>query len=121
MSLSSYFMGGSEPEPPRTDQTRYDYGAAHRRSGGGYSHHSDTGYGAQSSGYGGHSGHGGYKDPDCCPLVVDPLTLAALFGAIAAGTVFLNTVITMNITGRRRRKRGTEDQVLDVVQKGRSG
>ena len=49
---------------------------------------------------GGYSG--GYGD--CCPLVVDPLTLAALLGFIAAATAFLNTVITMNIMGRRKRR-----------------
>ena len=55
-------------------------------------HETHGGYG----GYGGHGGHGGgYKgDPDCCPLVVDPLALASLIGFIGAATALLNTVIT---------------------------
>ena len=44
------------------------------------------------------SGYGG-GEPPCCPLVVDPLALLALLASIAAGTFFLNTLITMNISG----------------------
>lgn len=68
---------------------------------GGYSGH---GYG--HSGYGhGHSGGGyGHKEK-CCPLVIDALCLAAILGALAGATVFLNTAITMNLGRRRRRKR----------------
>lgn len=91
----------------------------HKGSYGGHS-----GYGSHS-GYGGHSGHGGggYK-LQCCPLVVDPLTFTALLGAIAAGTFFLNMLITMNIMMRRRRKRNQEqphllDSLLeDVIHSG---
>ena len=52
-----------------------------------------------SSGYGGHSGfdnkashsgHSGYDEP-CCPLVLDPLLLFAMLGAIAAATYFLRS------------------------------
>ena len=53
------------------------------------------------SGYGSHSGYGhaSYDDHshDCCPLVVDPLTLCALLAFIAAATYFLRRAITMNM------------------------
>ncbi len=43
---------------------------------------------------------------DCgCPLVFDPLLFAAVMGAIVGSAAFFNVLITMNITGRRRRKR----------------
>ena len=55
-----------------------------------------------------HSGYGGESiyPLQCCPLVVDPLTVAAIVGLIGFGTFFLNTLITMNImTVVPRRKR----------------
>ena len=76
--------------------------------------HYDPYYGHSSSGYGSGSGYGGYghesyghEHHDCCPLVVDPMTLCALLGLIAAATYFLRTAITMNmnIVGRKRRKK----------------
>ena len=54
--------------------------------------------------YGGFSGGGGHEE--CCPLVVDPLTLLALIAGIAGATFFLNMLITMNIMRRRRREVG---------------
>ncbi len=51
------------------------------------------------------SGSGGGKYVDCCPLVVDPLTLLSLIAGIAAATAFLNVAITMNIVGKKRKKR----------------
>ncbi len=53
-----------------------------------------------------HNGGGGEEEHNCCDLVVDPLTFAALLAAILGGTAFLNTLVTMNI-GRKRRKRRT--------------
>ena len=50
------------------------------------------------------SGHGGGLD--CCPLVVDPFLLITILGAIAAATFFLNVLITMNITRRKKRNVG---------------
>lgn len=76
------------------------YGGYHSGSGSGYGHSGGFGH----HGYG-HGGHGHKKKKDCCPLVVDPLTLAALMGAIGVATGFLNTLITMNISKRRRRRR----------------
>ena len=65
------------------------------------------GYGHSTGGYGSTS-HGGYSSgyghDDCCPLVVDPLTLTAILGAIAAATAFFNVLITMNITRRKKRE-----------------
>ena len=60
------------------------------------------------------SGYGGHKLA-CCPLVVDPLTLFALLGFIAAATAFLNVLITMNIMapGRKRRKRDLSSTIKE--------
>lgn len=64
--------------------------------------------------------------------MVDPLTFSALLGFIAAATFFLNMLITMNITGRRRKRRSesfdepalTVDSVssslADVIHSGRT-
>lgn len=56
-------------------------------------------------GYGSHSGYGGYHSKECCPLVVDPLTVTAILGGIIAAAFFFNRLITMNITVRKRKKR----------------
>ena len=72
-----------------------------------YSDYDALGNDKIASGYGSfsQSAYGGQKP--CCPLVVDPLSLLALLGFIAAATALLNSVITMNImavaTGRKRR------------------
>ena len=57
--------------------------------------------------YASHAGYGHNDKDECCPLVIDSLTLVALLGLIAGGFVFLNVLITMNIM--RRRKRWTEN------------
>ena len=59
------------------------------------------------AGYGSGSAWSRSSEP-CCPLTVDPLSFLALVAGIAAATFFLNTVITMNIEARRRRKRSTD-------------
>ena len=66
----------------------------------GYGHSS---YGGYSSG---HSNHGSYSSgyEECCPLVVDPLTFAALLSFLAAATYLLQTVIAMTIMMARRRR-----------------
>ena len=67
-------------------------------------------------------------EEDCCPLVVDPLTLIGLLGGIAAATAFLNVLITMNITGRKRKRRSVGNAAgafdpgnafLDVLHQGK--
>ncbi len=45
---------------------------------------------------------------ECCPIVVDPLLFTTLFCSIIGGTMFLNTLITMNIGKKRRRRRRSE-------------
>ena len=51
---------------------------------------------------GGHSGgHGSFSGGgDCCPLVVDPLTFAALIGFIALATYFFNVQIAASMLAR---------------------
>ena len=58
----------------------------------------ESGYGGDH--YGSYSGGG-----DCCPLVVDPLTYAALLGFIALATYFLNILIAMSMLMMRRKRR----------------
>ena len=86
----------------------------------------------RSDHHGGSYSHG-YGHDDCCPLVVDPLTLVALLGAVAAATAFFNVLITMNVTagdggGRmRKRKRSTNvsqqvtmrESLLDIMHEGK--
>lgn len=64
-------------------------------------------------GYGyGHHGHGhGYK-LECCPLVVDPLTLAAILGFLAAATALLALVISASLG---RRKKRSDDKIMTVL------
>jgi len=58
-------------------------------------------YGIDRSG--GYSGYGHEKK--CCPLVIKPLVFLSLLAGIAAGTAFLNVLITMNVMRRRRKRR----------------
>ena len=66
------------------------------------------------AGYGSGSAWSRSSEP-CCPLTVDPLSFLALVAGIAAATFFLNTVITMNIEARRRRKRSTDADSIDTL------
>ena len=63
---------------------------------------------------------GGYSSSydDCCPLVVDPLTLTGFIAGIAAATGFLYILVTMNIAGRKRRELTMNNVFLDLVNKG---
>ena len=86
----------------------YDGGGYPRLSGSGYDY---PDYGPSSLGYKSSvsSGSTGYnKEPECCPLVVDPLTFFTLLGFLAGATYFLNVLITMNIMPRRRRRESKE-------------
>ena len=93
-------MSGSFQSGVGVSGSDYEYGGSGiDRSGYGHDH------------YGGHSGyhhHSGYHEVHCCPLVVDPLCLAAILGAIAGATVFLARTFQIELTGRRRRKREIE-------------
>ncbi len=95
-------------EPVRHEQDLYSRTSPGASDRGG----SFSSYGGWSSGS---RGGGSYE---CCPLVVDPLTLVALLAFIAGGTYFLNIAITMNIVGKKRRKRSITGQ--DVFLLGRT-
>ena len=75
-----------------------------------------------SSGYG--HGHGGHKNIECCPQVVDPLTVAAFLGLIGAITAFLSNFIAtalvpMKIVGRKKRAANLWEKVKDGFQEGK--
>ncbi len=66
---------------------------------------SHSGHVSRSS-HGSHLTHGVYdKEHECCPLVVDAICLFTLLGAIAAATFFLENLINIEITGKRRRRK----------------
>ena len=102
---SKRYRYSKDPDPYKYVDRSYDHYDP-------YSSHSSSGYGSHS-GY----GHASYDshDHDCCPLVVDPMTLCALLGLIAAATYFLRRAITMNmnIVGRRRKKRSYIEAAID--------
>ena len=60
--------------------------------------------GTLGSGYGNHGSFSG-GGMDCCPLVVDPLTFAALTGFIGLATYFLERYIAMSMLMMARKKR----------------
>ena len=47
-------------------------------------------------------------ETECCPPVVDPLTLGVVLAGIAGLFVGLRQLVLNNIMGRRRRKRNVE-------------
>ncbi len=67
-----------------------------------YYHYGQDYSGGFSSGY----GH------QCCPLVVDPLTLTAILGGIAAATAFFNVLITMTLRRKRKKRDDSQGVVL---------
>ncbi|TRY80267.1 hypothetical protein TCAL_15419 [Tigriopus californicus] len=75
------------------------------------------------SGHGGGGGGGGHgggyayvsKDQECCPPVIDPLTLLTVLGAIAAVTVGLRQVVIDSIPGRRKRSAEMLFSILDSL------
>ena len=84
--------------------------------------------GTLGSGYGNHGSFSG-GGMDCCPLVVDPLTFAALTGFIGLATYFLERYIAMSMlmmARKKRRKRAlnlNEDTIvnetLDIFSEGK--
>ena len=77
---------------------------------------SSYGHSGSGSGYG---DHGSYSSGggDCCPLVVDPLTYAALIGFIGLATYFFREFIAMSMlmmARKRRRKRDIDFKSLLV-------
>ena len=64
-----------------------------------------TGMAARSKS--GSNSHGSYSSGsghDCCPLVVDPLTLLSLGAFLAAAVYLLNELIAMSMLMRRRKR-----------------
>ena len=59
-------------------------------------------------------GYAGGGHSDCCGVVIDTYTFLALMSFIFLATYFLWVAITMNIMGRKRRKRSTSDHLFDV-------
>ena len=77
-----------------------------------------SGYGHSSGGGSGHGGGGSHyelSDPECCPLVVDPLTLGALLAFTAAATALLGTLITTSLGRRKKRSDGSYGQVQMTI------
>ena len=65
---------------------------------------------------------------DCCPLVVDPLTYAALIGFIGLATYFFREFIAMSMLMMARKKRRKRElnlysdilnEILDTFSKGK--
>ena len=79
--------------------------------------HSGSGYGnsVASYGHGSYSGHG----MDCCPLVVDPLTLLALAGFLAAAVYLLNEQIQMSMLMMPGKKRKRREVIIGNMFEGR--
>lgn len=79
---------------------------------------------SESYGYHSSSSGSGHGHDDCCPLVFDPLTLFALLAFIGAATAFFNTLITMNIMGRKKRSSpdavNPVEKLKDLVSAGRT-
>ncbi len=66
---------------------------------------------------------GGSISHECCNPVVDPLSLLAAIGAIAAVSLFLRQAVIDNmITGGKKRSNGGSigEQIKEVLIKGRS-
>ena len=90
----------------------------------GYRDLASRGSGYAGDHYGSYSGGG-----DCCPLVVDPLTYAALLGFLAAAVYFFQVLIEMSMlmmAKKRRRKRelnfrsNTVSQTFETLSAGKS-
>ena len=65
-----------------------------------------------------HNAYGGYGQ-DCCPLVVDPLTLGGLFVLLGIGTQVLNMAITQSLGRRKKRSHYEFDVLIDLFHHGR--
>ena len=110
--VPSYFK--RRPHFAYEDDYHYEYDddPYHRRPNRRSYHHPEPHFEDPDGGY----SHGGH----CCDLVVDPVIVLTLVGAIVGATYFLNVAITMNITMKRkkRKKRRKRDAAIvddDVV------
>ncbi len=81
------------------------------------------GGGGGGGGYGGGGGSYGYgPELQCCEPVVDPLSLLAALGAIAALSLFLRQAVIDNmITGRKKRSHdgSLADDITEVLFSGK--
>ena len=70
--------------------------------------------GSVSSKKGSGSGYGGHHPEQCCDHVVDPVSLLATLGAIAALSLFLRQAVIdfMIMMGRRKRSSGSGREVF---------
>ena len=106
--LSGLLFGDAE-DSLGSHSSGYDYGEPHSGSGidrsSGYGHSGSHG---QSGGGHGHSGGSSGHGDKCCPLVVDPLCLAAILLSIAGASVLLARTIQIEITTAAPNKRSLE-------------
>lgn len=66
-----------------------------------------------SSSHGSYSGYGS-SSHDCCPLVVDPLTLLALGAFLAAAVYLLNELIAMSMLMMARKRKRSANLAKDL-------
>ena len=80
--------------------------------------------GSSGGSFGGYAGGYGYgPELQCCDAVVDPLSLLAALGSIAALALFLRQAVIDNMItgGKKRSNDGTiAEQIKEVLFKGRS-
>ena len=70
---------------------------------GGYGHHgSIDGHGHHVKGFQSYAVTA--QDDECCPPVVDPLTLGTILAGIAAATVVFRQLVISNIMGKRKKR-----------------
>ena len=73
-----------------------------------------TGMAARSKS-GSHGSYSSGSGHDCCPLVVDPLTLLSLGAFLAAAVYLLNELIAMSMLMRRRKRSLTESKAWPIL------
>ena len=64
----------------------------------------------EASGSGGYGQTVAYDEGECCPPVVDPLSLIGILGGIAAITLAFRQQVQQNIMAVGRKKRATPDE-----------
>ena len=99
--LSGLVFGGAE-DSLGSHSSGYDYSGPH--SGSGIDRSSGYGHSGGGHGYSGHSGHSGHGDK-CCPLVVDPICLAAILLSIAGASLLIARTMQIEITMVTGRKK----------------
>ena len=118
--LSGLLFGDAE-DSLGSHSSGYDYGEPHSGSGidrsSGYGHSGSHG---QSGGGHGHSGGSSGHGDKCCPLVVDPLCLAAILLSIAGASVLLARTIQIEITTEARQGKEVSDWVTTEAPRKRS-